>query len=99
MKENLGEFITTGPSFSKIGRSARICRKAVPVSGGSTPDLRHMSKATHAEFDAVVLGGARAERGMVSFADVVTREDADAVHAYLIKRARDDWQGEPLAER
>jgi len=36
---------------------------------------------------------------MVSFADVVTREDADAVHAYLIKRARDDWQGEPLAER
>ncbi len=86
-----GEFVYT--------QHCMICHGAGAVSGGSTPDLRHMSKATHAEFDAVVLGGARAERGMVSFADVVTREDADAVHAYLIKRARDDWQGEPLAER
>jgi quinohemoprotein ethanol dehydrogenase len=55
-----------------------------------------MSTATHAEFDAIVLGGARADRGMVSFADVVTRDDAVALHAYLIQRARDDWQGPPL---
>jgi quinohemoprotein ethanol dehydrogenase len=72
-----------------------ICHGAGAVSGGSIPDLRHMSAATHAEFEAVVLGGARADRGMVSFMDVVTREDADAVHAYLIKRARDDWQEAP----
>jgi hypothetical protein len=30
---------------------------------------------------------------MVSFSDVVTAADAEAVHAYLIKRARDDWKG------
>jgi hypothetical protein len=31
-----------------------------------------------------VLGGARADRGMASFADVVSVEDAEAIHAYII---------------
>jgi quinohemoprotein ethanol dehydrogenase len=73
-----------------------ICHGIAAISGGSIPDLRHMSAATHTEFTAIVLGGARADRGMVSFADLLNEADADAVHAYLIKRARDDWQGPPL---
>jgi PQQ-dependent dehydrogenase (methanol/ethanol family) len=68
----------------------QICHGAGAVSGGSTPDLRRMSSATHGEFDAIVLGGSRADRGMVGFSDLLTAEDADAVHAYLIKRAHDD---------
>jgi quinohemoprotein ethanol dehydrogenase len=49
-----------------------------------------MSRATHAEFDAIVLGGSRADRGMVAFSDVLTAEDASAVHAFLVKRAHDN---------
>src|SRR5881394_3071528 len=72
------------------GQHCAICHGVGAVSGGSTPDLRHMSSATHAEFDSIVLGASRADRGMVSFSDVVTPADAEAVHAYLIKRARDE---------
>jgi mono/diheme cytochrome c family protein len=68
----------------------QICHGAGGVSGGSTPDLRRMSRATHAEFDAIVLGGSRANRGMVAFSDLLTAADAAAVHAFLIKRAHDD---------
>jgi quinohemoprotein ethanol dehydrogenase len=28
---------------------------------------------------------------MASFADLLTREEAEAIHAYLIARANEDW--------
>jgi quinohemoprotein ethanol dehydrogenase len=31
------------------------------------------------------------EKGMASFADIVSEEDADAIHAYVIARANEDW--------
>jgi hypothetical protein len=48
------------------------------------PDLRFMSAQTHQQFEAIVLGGARANQGMASFADVVSVDDAQAIHAYII---------------
>jgi quinohemoprotein ethanol dehydrogenase len=82
-----GEFV--------YGQHCLICHGAGAISGGSIPDLRRMSAATHAEFEAIVVGGSRADRGMVSFKDVVSLEDSDAVHAYLVKRAHDDWPEAP----
>jgi quinohemoprotein ethanol dehydrogenase len=63
------------------------------VGGGVVPDLRYMSAQTHAEFEAIVLGGLRHERGMVGFASVMGQPvlDADGVrkiHAYVIQRAQ-----------
>ena len=52
-----------------------------------------MSPATHAEFLAIVLAGSRAKKGMASFADTLSEEQAKAIHAYLIKRANEDWEG------
>jgi quinohemoprotein ethanol dehydrogenase len=63
------------------------------VGGGVIPDLRYMSAETHAAFDAIVLEGARADRGMVSFADRVSAAEADAIHAFVIARANEDWTG------
>ncbi len=40
-------------------------------------------------FDQVVLGGARVQRGMASFADKLTAEDSAAVREYIIARAND----------
>ena len=57
------------------------------------PDLRYMSAETHAEFDAIVLEGARASRGMISFADQVSDAEAEAIHAFVIARANEDWVG------
>ena len=59
---------------------------------GGVKDLRHMMPATHAAFLDIVLGGTRAQNGMASFADVLSREQAEAIHQYLIARARADWE-------
>jgi quinohemoprotein ethanol dehydrogenase len=58
---------------------------------GGIKDLRRMSPATHREFLDIVLHGARREKGMASFDDVLSEADAKAVHAYLARRANEDW--------
>ncbi len=60
---------------------------------GGVKDLRYMTRDTHAAFKDIVLGGVRKDKGMASFADILTPEDADAIHAYLIARANEDWGG------
>ncbi len=67
-----------------------VCHGAGAVSGGSTADLRHMAPETHAAFKEIVLGGAMAGAGMASFADVLSEDDVEAIHAYLIQRAHDE---------
>ena len=54
---------------------------------GGMADLRHMTAETHAKFNDIVLGGAYVDKGMASFADILTEEDAASIHAYLIARA------------
>lgn len=58
---------------------------------GGVKDLRFMDAKTHASFDDIVLQGVRADRGMASFAKVLSPDDAHAVHAYVISRAQEDW--------
>ncbi len=58
---------------------------------GGVKDLRRMTPDTHAEFNDIVLEGTRADSGMVSFGDALTRDEAEAIHAYLIRRANEDW--------
>ena len=58
---------------------------------GGVKDLRWMTPERHAAFDDIVLKGIRADRGMASFGDLLTREQADAIHAYLIARGNEDW--------
>ena len=70
------------------GANCRLCHGGSAISGGMIPDLRYMSAATHADFNKIVLYGARADRGMAPFADVLGEADAEAVHAYIIDRAR-----------
>ena len=61
------------------------------LARGGVKDLRLMSADTHSKFDDIVLGGARKAQGMASFADVLSKEDAAAVHAYLNARISEDW--------
>ena len=63
------------------------CHGIGTKSGGLLPDLRHSSRETHARWNAIVLGGIRADRGMASFADVLTPADAEAIQAYVIAQA------------
>src|SRR5690606_37074486 len=63
-----------------------------PAARGGVKDLRHMAPTTHEAFLAIVLEGQSAANGMASFADVLSRIQAEAIHHYLISRARDDWE-------
>jgi quinohemoprotein ethanol dehydrogenase len=64
---------------------------------GGMKDLRWMTPETHAEFFDIVLGGKRTEKGMASFADILSKEQAEAIHQYLIARANEDWAEEVAA--
>jgi quinohemoprotein ethanol dehydrogenase len=55
-------------------------------------DLRFMTAESHAAFNDIVLKGTLADRGMVSFADMLTPAQAEAIHQYLIARGNEDYQ-------
>jgi len=63
------------------------CHGVGAHSSGLYPDLRHASRAVHAGWNDVVLGGTRASMGMASFADVLSPEESLAIQAYVIERA------------
>jgi len=58
---------------------------------GGVKDLRHLTPETHAKFLDIVLGGIYQDKGMASFADILSKEDAEAIHSYIIARANEDW--------
>ena len=60
------------------------------IANGAIPDLRHLPRAFHDNFNAIVLDGAMRKLGMVGFGDVLSEEDALAVHAYILEQANID---------
>jgi PQQ-dependent dehydrogenase (methanol/ethanol family) len=64
-----------------------MCHGDGVVGGGVTPDLRYMNAEKHLMWMGIVLGGLHRERGMVSFAEVLTAEEANAIQAFVIERA------------
>ena len=51
------------------------------------PDLRRTMAATHATFEAIVLGGARKALGMPSFARDLTPSQVRVIQAYVLDQA------------
>ena len=72
-----------------FARTCAVCHGQRAIGG--VKDLRRMTKETHAQFNDIVLGGARKSKGMASFADTLSKADAEAIHGYLIARANEDW--------
>ena len=50
-----------------------------------------MTAERHAQFNDIVLKGTLADRGMASFADVLSPAQAEAIHQYLIARGNEDY--------
>jgi quinohemoprotein ethanol dehydrogenase len=63
------------------------CSRCHVLGPSVTPDLRKLSPALHAAFKDIVLRGAVAPTGMERFDDVLTEQDVDNIHAYLIDQA------------
>jgi quinohemoprotein ethanol dehydrogenase len=50
-----------------------------------------MTRETHAAFNDIVLKGTRVDKGMASFANLLKPDEVEAIHAYVISRANEDW--------
>ena len=64
------------------------------TASGTVPDLRRMTAQTHAEFADIVLRGKRASKGMGSFAEILSEEDVDAIHAAMVDKAWQEYERE-----
>jgi quinohemoprotein ethanol dehydrogenase len=67
----------------------RYCGRCHAFGRGLLPDLRRMSPATQQMFYNIVLDGAYSAKGMARWDDVISRRDAEAIHAYLVDQT---WQ-------
>ena len=71
----------------------RKCDHGVDVAGGGVlPDLRRLTKEKHQIWDAIVREGALRDIGMPAFGGILSEEDSDAVHAFVIAASRRAYQ-------
>ncbi len=75
-------------------KKCAMCHGREVRGGGVIKDLRYMSPQTHQAFNDIVLKGLLVGQGMSSFADELSLEETEAIHAYINARAFDDW-GDP----
>ncbi|MEW6597288.1 MAG: PQQ-dependent dehydrogenase, methanol/ethanol family [Pseudomonadota bacterium] len=95
---------TASPETIKKGmltyaRFCLVCHGYNAIGGGVIPDLRYSGLIGDANaFQDVVLKGARKDKGMVSFAQVLKPADAEAVRNYIITEAKAGYAAEHPAK-
>jgi quinohemoprotein ethanol dehydrogenase len=93
-----------GEAVAKQGENAfhtfcSTCHGDSAVGGGVLPDLRWSPvNQTAAAWEDVVLKGSKKDTGMVSFAPVLSKEESEAIRAYVIQRANDAY-AESMADK
>jgi quinohemoprotein ethanol dehydrogenase len=71
------------------------CHGDVAVSGGVLPDLRYSGTLVGDQWFNIVLDGVLRQRGMVSFSSELSRQDAEAIRAYVVFRANQNKEAAP----
>jgi len=94
-RENVANAQRIATGKSVYYRRCHACHGDGAASGGITPDLRYSSATTHENWNAIVLGGALQMQGMPGFANILSADDADAAHAYVIDRAWRAYSARP----
>jgi len=65
----------------------RFCGRCHMLDRGVLPDLRRLTPVKHEMFYDIVLNGVLAGAGMGRWDDVLSRADAEAIHAYIVDEA------------
>jgi quinohemoprotein ethanol dehydrogenase len=74
-----------GAGSSLFNRNCALCHGFAAISGGALPDVRRSAFISSQEaFDSVVLEGALLDKGMPSWAQVVSGEDSEAIRAFIV---------------
>jgi quinohemoprotein ethanol dehydrogenase len=98
-RENSGSAAQISRGQDLYVKNCAQCHSSIDGRGSGIPDLRRMDAGTHEQFLAIVLGGSRADRGMGSFADLLSEDEAEAVRAYLIDLAWKAYAAQQPATR
>ncbi|MGB3624234.1 MAG: PQQ-dependent dehydrogenase, methanol/ethanol family [Henriciella sp.] len=86
--EPFGDEETLQAGLVHFSRNCAVCHGMLGISSGVLPDLRWSAYTANEEaWKGVVIDGNLADNGMVSFADVLTPEDSEAIRAYVIAQA------------
>ena len=64
-----------------------VCHGMNVVSSSGIPDLRYSIARVNYAWDEIVRKGILAPRGMASFAEVIDKDEAQAIKHYVVKRA------------
>lgn len=76
---------------AKYARYCAVCHAPAAVGSTELPDLRRSGALGNAaSWQAVVYDGILTDNGMVSFATSMSKEEIEAIRAYVIKRANED---------
>ena len=70
----------------------RFCARCHVLGRGVLPDLRRLTPAKHQLFNDIVLKGILQPLGMGRFDDVLSADNANAIHDYVIHEA---WKAQP----
>ena len=65
----------------------RYCSRCHAFGRGLLPDLRRLAPGTHELYYQIVLNGLFEPKGMSRWDDVLTHDDAEAMHNYLVDQA------------
>ncbi|MEO1643074.1 MAG: PQQ-binding-like beta-propeller repeat protein, partial [Pseudomonadota bacterium] len=69
-------------------RNCAVCHGPFAVSGGVLPDLRWSTYTASSDaWKGVMIDGNLSSIGMVSFADVLTEDEVEAIRAYVVAQA------------
>ena len=74
-----------------FGRYCGVCHGDAAVGGSVLPDLRRSATIGNMNtWNEIVHGGALKANGMVSFANVMSADQAESIRQYVIRRANED---------
>lgn len=73
------------------------CSRCHVFGPSVTPDLRRLSPGLHDAFSEIVLHGLLAPAGMERFDDILSEQDVDDIHAYIIDQSWAAWKAQQPA--
>ena len=68
------------------------CHGVSLESAGAIADLRYMNEGSHQLFQQIVRDGLLSGIGMAAFGDVLSEEDVEAIHDYVVEAAHVKWE-------
>jgi PQQ-dependent dehydrogenase (methanol/ethanol family) len=85
---------TVARGHTLFHRLCHVCHGDAAITSGVVPDLRWSANLKHKDaWHAIVIDGALKENGMAAFGQLITPDDAEAIRAYVIRRAHETRDG------